>query len=198
MLDVGCGHKFTAAIVNHGLPIGRYVGIDIDRELVEFLQREVDDPRLEYHLMDTHNEMYNPSGRPLSLETPLPVGDARFDVITGYSLFTHLGPDDFRTMLALMRRHVAPEGRLLFTVFIDEVTEGGHGLIDKAAKKLGIEQGYTPQVDYLDARPDKPLSWALYSRERVVQAIEASGWRLDSIGDPDLHIQHFCVCSPAD
>jgi hypothetical protein len=49
VLDDGCGTKFTDARVNHGLPIKRYVGVEVYGEMIEFLRENVSDPRFEYH-----------------------------------------------------------------------------------------------------------------------------------------------------
>ena len=64
-LDFGCGVRFAQAIVNRGIPVGRYVGVDVYREMIEFLTANVTDPRLEFVHLDAHNALYNPAGRPL-------------------------------------------------------------------------------------------------------------------------------------
>ena len=66
VLDFGCGVRFTQVFVNRGVPIGRYVGVDVSREVVDFLRAKVSDPRFEYFHLDAHNERYNPTGRPLA------------------------------------------------------------------------------------------------------------------------------------
>src|SRR6266571_4950171 len=66
VLDFGCGFSFTQALINRSLPIRRYVGVDVSKEIIEFLRRNVEDPRFEYHVIAAHNEMYNPNGEPLS------------------------------------------------------------------------------------------------------------------------------------
>lgn len=65
VLDVGCGVKFSQAFMSRGLPIRRYAGVDVSEEIIEFLRENVDDPRFEYHHVNSHNELYNPGGDPL-------------------------------------------------------------------------------------------------------------------------------------
>jgi SAM-dependent methyltransferase len=89
LLDVGCGIKFSQALINRSLPIKRYVGIDVYREMIAYLRETVDDPRFEYFHIDVHNQRYNPDGDVLSEDTRLPVGDRKFDVICLFSVFTH-------------------------------------------------------------------------------------------------------------
>ena len=62
LLDMGCGNKFVQAILNGGLPIKKYVGIDIHPGLIEHLQSNVTDDRFSFHVSNTHNNMYNPDG----------------------------------------------------------------------------------------------------------------------------------------
>ena len=53
--------------------------------------------------------------------------EGAFDVITLFSVFTHLAPHDYVAMLRVLRRHVAPDGRLLYSLFIDEPYAAGYG-----------------------------------------------------------------------
>src|SRR4029450_10916443 len=99
MLDVGCGTKFTQALLNHGLSIKSYVGVDVYREMIDFLCENVADPRFEYHHVDVQNDLYNPDAPPMTAHTGLGVGHRTFDVICLFSVFTHLAPRDYTTML---------------------------------------------------------------------------------------------------
>ena len=123
VLDVGCGTKIVKTLLDRGLPIGRYVGIDVAASVIDWLQANVDDPRFEFHHFTARNDLYNPSGPALAEFEELPVGGARFDLICLFSVFTHLAPDDYVAMLRLTRRHIRPGGRLLFSLFIDEPDE---------------------------------------------------------------------------
>ena len=53
VLDMGCGTKITEALQAGNLPIGRYVGIDVYREMIEHLRCEVRDSRFAYFHIDT-------------------------------------------------------------------------------------------------------------------------------------------------
>ena len=77
ILDIGCGVKFTQALLTDATPIGRYVGVDVFDELITHLDGAVDDPRFSFVHMDTHNEMYNPEGAPLTSDTELPLETRR-------------------------------------------------------------------------------------------------------------------------
>jgi SAM-dependent methyltransferase len=206
VLDVGCGVKFTQAILNHDLPIRSYTGVDVYREMIEFLRANVDDPRFEYHHVNVRNELYNPDAPPMTPETDLGVADRTFDLICLYSVFTHLSPGDYVTMLKLLRRYVRPDGRLVYTLFVDELTDGGHGLVDFFQRMLSRDRPDEPsramatavrQVEpFRDVDPSRPLTYALYSREHAHELIAGTGWEPVQLVPPTEHAQHVFVCRP--
>jgi SAM-dependent methyltransferase len=214
VLDFGCGVRFSHALVSHRLPIKKYVGVDVSRELIDFLRGTIEDPRFEYFYINLHNEMYNPDGELLSEDLELPINGRTFDIICLFSVFTHVAPRDFRTMLKLLRRFVKADGRLFFTLFIDEPTENGRGLMDrwwaKAISKLPPEEvaraiekrlGVTstrPARAFVDLDPSTPLKWAVYSEPYARSLIDEAGWMVLSLSPPDVntYIQHHFVCAP--
>jgi SAM-dependent methyltransferase len=128
VLDVGCGTKVVKTLLDHEMAVGHYVGIDATSEVIDWLQANVSDPRFEFHYLDAHNAMYNPTGTDLASFKSLPVGTRRFDLICLFSVFTHLAPHDFEAMLQLLRRHVRRDGRLLFRSSWIPQTAGLSGL----------------------------------------------------------------------
>ena len=208
VLDVGCGTKFTQAFLNQGLPIKSYLGVDVYGEMVDFLRTNVADARFEYHHVNVRNDLYNPDAPAMTERTDLGLADRTFDVICLFSVFTHLAPHDYVTMLKLLRPHVRPEGRLVYTLFIDEVTEGGYGLIDRVAWGLHSvdAEGAAPSLPaggerdakpFVDVYPDKPLLCALYSRDHAYELIEGTGWDPVELLPPNKFAQHLFVCAPA-
>jgi len=221
LLDIGCGCKFTQAILDNDLPIGEYVGVDVYAEMIAFLQSNVKDTRFSFYHMNTHNEMYNQDGDPLTANTKLPLDNKQFDVICLYSVFTHLAPPDYVAMLKLLRPYIKPDGRLLYTAFINEKTSGGLGYIDfyarnfeafendasakqtqhlvEVLKKEGalakaIENPAPP--DFKDMVPTQPLKVAMYSRKHALELVERTGWEVESLNEPAEEIQHYMVCKP--
>ena len=210
VLDFGCGVRFAQAIVNRRLAIKRYTGVDVYRDMIEFLAANAADPRLEFVHLDAHNELYNPAGRPLAEVADSVQVAGEFDVICMFSVVTHLAPHDYVSVLRLLRRFVRPTGRLFFTLFIDERTAGGHGLIDKFSRALRTStdpevkrelarrraEGQPPPPGFRDLDPLRPLLYALYTREHALELIEGTGWAVQSVSPPDLHLQHHIVCTP--
>ena len=212
VLDFGCGVRFTQAFLNRNVPVKRYVGVDAYGEMIEFLRANVSDPRFDFVHVNAHNALYNPTGEIMSEQTSLPIDGEKFDLICLFSVFTHLAPHDYGTMLRLLRRFVKPTGRLFYSLFIDEKTAGGYGLIDKFGRALrestdpelkralanaGEAAGPPPRLPFRDVSPNKPLLYALYSREHALELIEGTGWEVVSVSPPDVHLQHHIVCAPS-
>ena len=209
-LDFGCGCKHVQAILDRDLPVGRYVGIDVYRGLIEYLQSNVADPRFSFHVLNAHNEMYNPEGEPLTANAELPIDEHSFDIVTLFSVFTHLAPHDYVTMLQLLRRYIKPDGRLLFSLFVNETTDGGFGLMDSVGRSLQkrmesdseFREAYAQKTkdftlpDYIDYFPDRPLTAAVYSREYALKLVQETGWEVESLNDPEKSIQHYMICKP--
>lgn len=173
ILDVGCGTRFAKVITERDIPVRGYVGVDVSAEIISFLNENVTDPRLAFHHLDAHNERYNPGGRPLDSFTRLPVGD-EFDVISLFSVFTHLAPHDFSTMLGLVRHHIADDGRLIFSLFLGDV------------------DGFEDKV------PARPLLEAVYAEAYARELIDGTGWQVISLNQPVRGvIQHYFVCRPS-
>ncbi|MDQ1448889.1 MAG: hypothetical protein QOC79_1860 [Actinomycetota bacterium] len=209
VLDFGCGVRFTQAFLNRSVPVGSYVGVDVSSEVIAFLRSHVTDGRFAYFDLDARNDLYNPAGQPLS-EMKIPeLEDRQFDLICLFSVFTHLEPGDYVAMLRLLRRFVRPEGRLFYTLFINEVTEGGHGYVDELSRAMAasddprVKDALASQVgvrrdppDFEDADPAKPLMVALYSRRYALELIDGTGWNVVSVSPPGEHLQHHIVCAP--
>jgi len=210
VLDVGCGTKVVKTLLDGDLPIGRYVGVDVAAEVIDWLQANVGDPRFEFHHFAARNDLYNPSGPPLREFEDLPVGGARFDLICLFSVFTHLAPEDYVAMLRLARRHIKPTGRLLFSVFIDEldkpsqfeeVVQAALNSDDPAVRaraEARLADALRQREDgYWDAVPEQPLLQARYTRAYALELIDGTGWEVLSVHPREEYIQHHIVCVPA-
>lgn len=195
VLDMGCGTKFTQAILNYDIPIGEYVGIDVYSEMIDFLNTNVSDPRFSYHTIDTRNDMYNPGGEALTANTSLPIKENSCDIICLFSVFTHLAPPDYVNMLKVMRRYATDEASLLFTLYLDEVSHTGHGLIEQIAMEQ--DKPYQPSGEpFRDAFPGRPLQWAVYSRQYALELIKGTGWSVEELIMPNEWAQHHFICRP--
>jgi len=177
VLDFGCGSRFTEAILSHDIPLRSYVGIDVYKEMIDFLAQNVSDDRLSFHHINARNLRYNKKGVPLIPETALPVGDRTFDVVCMFSVITHQLPQDARSIFAMLRRHVKESGHLFFSAWLDE---GDFG--------------------YREDDPDQPTAYSVYSRDFLTELVESEGWRVVSVvpkNPRDLPILDSFLCVPA-
>ncbi|HET6247886.1 MAG TPA: methyltransferase [Tepidisphaeraceae bacterium] len=174
ILDVGCGVRFTQTLINQKVDFGSYTGIEIEKSIVDFLNREVaaNDDRFVFAHLEAANVKYAGKGKPMASFERLPI-DSRHDIIWLFSVFTHLDPQDSAAMLKFLRRHIKPGGKLFFSAFIDEKLEG-----------------------FDDRVKDKPLLKAYYGPALVRSMIGEAGWRVESFYEPEKFIQHHFVCSP--
>lgn len=177
ILDVGCGTRFSAYMINHRVPVKSYTGIDVNADIISFLQTEATplDARFRYAHWPVQNALYNPEGTPLPSQECLPVSGS-FDVIWLFSVFTHLNPDDASAMLRILRKQIAPNGKLIFTCRINNAVDG-----------------------FVDRVPEQPLLRAVFSQALMESLILDNGWRIDHFykNDPRDFIRNYYICSAA-
>lgn len=175
VLDYGCGVKFTQALLQYDVPVRRYVGMDNDAALIDHLKARVDSPSFSFFYVPFYNEMYPTGDVPMTADAQLPGEWDAYDLITLQSVFTHLQPADFAALAEILRRYVAPDGRMVFTCRIDDGLAG----------------------DFLDAVPGKPSFKVLYREHRVRQMLVDAGWQVLSLDRSSFSKLDFVVCRPA-
>ena len=177
VLDYGCGCRFASSIVNLGVPVRTYTGIDLFKPMVDFLNAEVEDPRLQFHAVSFENELYNPEGEKLTEASILPVGGRKYDVACMFSVITHTNPADSKAIFSILRRIIRPNGRLFFSVSLsDEVDEFGENF------------------------PDQPGTLTLYNPRLIEQLLSESGWQVIDWAPRTprgLPILESFLCAPA-
>ena len=86
---------------------------------------------------------------------------------------------------------------------VNELTDGGHGFLDKMAPYIArsltekeLEIGLQGPKDFVDWVPERPLWRAVYSRENAMRLVADTGWEIESLNDPEENIQHYMICKP--
>ncbi len=123
LLEIGCGPgRLALGLLSLGFPIGRYEGVDVDPDAIDWCRRWIaaNDGAYAFHHVDVRNERYNPRGE-IRLEDRFRFAfrDQCFDVIFLYSVFTHMEPGDVRVYLAEIRRLLSPGGRVVLTAYVE-------------------------------------------------------------------------------
>lgn len=110
LLDIGCGSFRGGVYFVRYLEAGHYFGLDINPSLI--------DAGYTKELMPLGLDKKLPRSNLISNEGfDLSAFDRRFDFALALSLFTHLSLNSIRTCLEQLRNVIAPDGRLLATVF---------------------------------------------------------------------------------
>jgi len=177
VLDLGCGVRFADAIVNRDILLKSYVGIEVEKEIVDFLTENCPDKRLSFVHFDARHPIYNRGGASLLGDAELPINHKKFDVACLFSVITHQIPEDTRSLLSILRRHVRDDGRLFFSATLQA---GDFG--------------------YREMFPETPTANSVYTPELLTTIVEASGWRILSVEGPaprGLPIQDSLLCAPA-
>jgi SAM-dependent methyltransferase len=94
LVDIGCGcGRFAQHLRDYRFKqdvfSGRYIGIDIDDEMLDWCRRNFDSERFEFHRSNHVSKAYNVAGK-ADVDYVLPIGNETVDFVFSTSLFTHL------------------------------------------------------------------------------------------------------------
>lgn len=164
LLDLGCGVRFARTIHNLALPVGEYAGMDVQADVIAWLQEHLgDDPRFRFAHLDARNRVYRPEGdADLPDDTLARAGLTGFDAACMHSVITHQDPDEAARTFRLLRAALVPAGRLHFTAFTDESI-----------------------ADFAEADPGSPGHMCTYHPGVLGRMLRDAGWRLDAIHPKD-------------
>jgi SAM-dependent methyltransferase len=116
VLDVGCG---TGRLYLAASPLlgesGRYLGIDVNADDIEFCGQHYSDSRVGFLHLEHANRAYATSQR--STFQPYPIEDGSFDLATALSVWTHLNEADGIFYACEIARALRPGGRAVITFF---------------------------------------------------------------------------------
>ena len=180
VLDLGCGTRFTKAIITKKIPVRSYTGIDVDKDVIDYLKVNVEgnDERFDYAHWDVLNALYNKLGISFSGQSSLPIDPSRkFDMIWMFSVITHQSPKGTSALFKILRKYIGFDGQMFFTAY----------------SRSGIDK-------FLDAREGTALMEAYYQSEYLVELLDEAEWKVDRTipvdteHKPPLHQNGF-LCS---
>lgn len=174
LLDVGCGVRFTQTLINRNLPFSSYTGVEVSRLIVDWLGEHVEknDDRFHFVHWHVHNPRYNPQAPPMTEHHTFPI-DKTYHLITGFSLVTHLSPEDAAHFFRLARKAVRPDGFLFFSAFCDDT-------VDK----------------FEDRVPERPLLQAYFNKNYLEESLGQAGWAVVSYEKPAGYMMDSFLCKP--
>jgi SAM-dependent methyltransferase len=171
LLDFGCGVRFSRTIVNLGMEIELYVGVDVNEQAISWLKANVDDPRLRFELLDMQNPMYNSRGAETGVDPLGSLGLAEFDAACMFSVITHQAPRDAAKIFSMLYPCVTAGGILYFTAFTDETVD-----------------------EYTERDPANPGMLSTYHPDRLLEIVENSGWIVLDVFPPSRFAQTAFLC----
>lgn len=122
VMDVGCGFGRVAIHLLRVLaPESSYLGFDVVPGEIEWCRANITprNKRFVFEHLDVRNKSYNPAGTLRAEDIRFPVrGDAQFDVIFLFSVFTHMLPEFIAAYLAETYKYLVPGGRLFASFFL--------------------------------------------------------------------------------
>jgi SAM-dependent methyltransferase len=121
ILDVGCGAGLLAIASEPFVGGGRYVGLDVVSQDIEFCRGHYPE-NFEFLLVDAKNPTYAPMQA--SEHHRWDLDDERFDMVISLSVWTHMAEADARFYMQEVSRVLRPSGKALITMFVlDEAYE---------------------------------------------------------------------------
>lgn len=177
ILDLGCGcgryamHLRDIDFIGDRYA-GRYTGVDIDAEALDWCRKNFDDRFAWLHSTDG-STTYHGKGNGQAYR--LPLEDASQDFVFSTSLFTHLLEGEARNYLAESARVLRPGGRIAHTVFCLDYPPPTYGTRHTFRHQLGatrVESLTNPEaaVAYTEA-----TLFAMASRAGLTDVAVLSG-----------------------
>lgn len=121
MLDIGCGiGRKTLPLLNFFNEDSLYVGVDIDDRGVKWCSKNISpiNNRFVFFKINVFNKFYNPAGSVMPDRLVFPFSDNSFDLVSLWSVFTHMYTKDISRYLEEISRMLKPGGTVSASYYI--------------------------------------------------------------------------------
>jgi SAM-dependent methyltransferase len=154
VVEIGCSCGIVAIPMKAYLTRGRYTGVDIIPEFIDWCQAHLVDDRFCFYDLGVYHELYNPKGTASSTSVRLPVEDNSADVVFLVSVFTHMLPEEVRHYLQEIGRIMKPGGRCMATMLTKDSYVPGQS-------RIPLEFAYNSDCLCFDERtPTKAVAFS--------------------------------------
>jgi SAM-dependent methyltransferase len=156
IVEIGCGVGRIAWPLRDRGFVGRYIGIDIDTEMLDWCRKHFDQ-RFSFHQASHASQTY--TGDTQSRYYTLPCGDKTVNFIYSNSLFTHLLETELNNYIAEAARVLVPGGKARMAYFcLDSVVLGERWTFRHQLGEAHVENLKFPEAavaydsDYMEGR----------------------------------------------
>ncbi len=186
MVDLGCGDLALLAPLLRRLPLGSYIGLDLSAPVLPRAATQLEG--VPYPCQWREQDLL--AWAEVEPE-PKPV-----DLLHSAFALHHLSDDDKGRFLELCRRHLSPDGLLLWADVFREPGEAREAYVARYVER--IRSGWTPLepeqrqqvIDHL-SQFDNPAD-----REAIQRSAEACGWRWHWLWQGAHHAEALALLTP--
>ena len=190
VLEIGCGRGRIAFRLRQMLSEGTYVGFDIQREAIAFLQARFQPafPRFQFHLADVRNTFYNPAGALATTDYRVPSENASRDIVFAASVLTHMLPENTAHYFHEAVRVLRPGGRFVFSAFLlDHYRAGRPRPLGFAQHDFDFDHAHGGHGrDFAISFPNDPERMTAYSLGMLQRFAAEAGLELHDAPVPGL------------
>ena len=173
VFDFGCGcGRVARQMLSRAVPPDRYLGVDINRSMVEWCERHLAPLHDEFRFV--HHDVYNINLGPDNTKrrsAPLPAPEGYATLAVAHSVFTHLALDQTIAYLHELRRILRPGGVAKTTWF----------LFARHTFPMMAPEQVTLFINESD-----PTNAVIYDWEWLRQAFSDAGFRIVFVAPPHV------------
>lgn len=161
LVDVGCGAGRLAVSLPESFA-GRYIGTDISEMLLSYAERLVNGPRIRFVQVN---------------DLTIPLETESVDMVSMFSLLTHLRHEESFLYLRDAMRVLRPGGKIIFS-FLDFSQESHWSIFHETVS--AVETKALHHVNQFMSR-DLISAWARMLGCEVVQVHDGQGWFIECV-----------------
>ncbi len=152
IVDIGCGcgkfaHHLRDYEFNGSTFRGKYIGIDIDLEMLDWCRHHFDQERFEFYQSTHVSRVYNENGDGSLYTLPIPSNTVNF--VFSSSLFTHLLERELENYMIESFRVLVPRGIMAMNCYLMDYpppTMGGRHTFQHRIKEAFVESLKLPEA----------------------------------------------------
>ncbi len=122
ILEIGCGRGRLVTGLLRLLGAVEYNGLDVHLPSIKWCQKHIENRHPSFHFkhLDIASQRYHKSGKQIDDSFRFNIEDKSIDLIYLWAVFTNMDPYVMKVYLNDMKRMLSPNGKVFFTVFVEE------------------------------------------------------------------------------